>query len=47
MRNGRPTISDVARMAGVSIGTVSHFLNGKVPVRQDTAKRIENAIRQL
>ncbi|MDX3926142.1 MAG: PfkB family carbohydrate kinase [Shinella sp.] len=47
MKRGRPTITDVARIAGVSVGTVSNFLNGTVPVREDTGKRIESAIRQL
>ncbi|WP_337269163.1 carbohydrate kinase family protein [Oryzifoliimicrobium ureilyticus] len=47
MRNGRPTISDVALAAGVSVGTVSNFLNGNVPVRPETAERIQQAIQKL
>lgn len=47
MRNGRPTITDVAQAAGVSVGTVSNFLNGNVPVRQETADRIQAAIQKL
>ncbi len=47
MRNGRPTISDVARAAGVSVGTVSNFLNGNVPVRPETGEKIQQAIQKL
>lgn len=47
MRNGRPTITDVANAAGVSVGTVSNFLNGNVPVRPETADKIQSAIQKL
>lgn len=38
MKKGRPTITDVARAAGVSVGTVSNFLNETVPVKAETAE---------
>ncbi|MGP4086567.1 LacI family DNA-binding transcriptional regulator [Streptomyces sp. KR55] len=38
------TIVDVARLAGVSTSTVSHVLNGTRQVREDTRKRVEEAI---
>jgi LacI family transcriptional regulator len=38
------TISDVARMAGVSTSTVSHVINGTKAVRAETKKRVERAI---
>ena len=41
------TIADVARVAGVSISTVSYALSGKRPVAPDTAKRVQDAIDQL
>jgi DNA-binding LacI/PurR family transcriptional regulator len=41
MKKGRPTITDVARAAGVSVGTVSNFLNGTVPVKAETAEKIQ------
>jgi ribokinase len=47
VRNGRPTINDVAQVAGVSVGTVSNFLNGHVPVRPETAEKIQQAIQKL
>jgi sugar/nucleoside kinase (ribokinase family) len=43
----RPTIADVARTAGVSIGTVSNYLNGTAFVRPQTKGRIEGAINEL
>jgi LacI family transcriptional regulator len=38
------TIIDVARRAGVSTSTVSHVVNGTRPVRDETRKRVEEAI---
>lgn len=43
----RTTIRDVARRAGVALGTVSHHLNGSAPVSGGTAARIEAAIAEL
>lgn len=42
-----PTISDVARRAGVSIATVSRVLNGTVPVQQKKAERVRAAMDEL
>ncbi|MCX7276001.1 MAG: LacI family DNA-binding transcriptional regulator [Burkholderiales bacterium] len=36
----RITIADVAKAAGVSLSTVDRVLNGRAPVRRDTAQRI-------
>jgi ribokinase len=47
MSRRRPTIVDVAREAGVSVGTVSHVLNGSAKVRPGTRDKVEQAIRQL
>jgi LacI family transcriptional regulator, galactose operon repressor len=46
-RGRRVTIDDVAARAGVSKTTVSHVLSGKRPVRPDTRRRVERAIRDL
>lgn len=43
----RPTIKDVARLAGVSIGTVSFALNGTGPVGSDVRKRVLTAVDEL
>lgn len=40
------TISDVARKAKVSIGTVSRYLNGTLKPKEETIKRIEDAIKE-
>lgn len=46
-RNPRATISDVAQLAGVSVSTVDRVLNGRAPVRSDTASRIQAAAESL
>src|SRR3954464_4654380 len=40
----QPTIDDVARAAGVSKGTVSHVIGGRVPVTAATRARLHQAI---
>ena len=42
-----PTISDVAKRAGVSIATVSRVLNGTVPVQPEKAERVRAAMEEL
>jgi LacI family transcriptional regulator len=46
-RNRRVTISEIARHAGVSVGTVSHFLNASAVVAPATGERIRAAMEQL
>ncbi|QRN84007.1 LacI family DNA-binding transcriptional regulator [Chloroflexota bacterium] len=41
------TIYDVAKEAGVSIGTVSYVINKSKKVRQETVERVEEAMRKL
>jgi DNA-binding LacI/PurR family transcriptional regulator len=43
----RPTIRDVAREAGVGLGTVSRVLGGSPRVAQDTRQRVNSAIARL
>src|SRR3954451_11149977 len=43
----KPTITDVARQAEVSVGTVSHVLNGTTNVSAALRARVEGAIRAL
>ena len=43
----RSTMHDVARMAGVSIKTVSNVINDYPHVRPDTRERVNQAIEQL
>ena len=44
---GRPTIDDVASLAGVSIKTVSRVVNHEPNVRDSTREKVERAIEQL
>ncbi|WKK70702.1 LacI family DNA-binding transcriptional regulator [Rathayibacter oskolensis] len=46
MPTSRPTMQQVAQLAGVSVTTVSHVLSGKRPVNPRTAERILAIIRQ-
>jgi len=46
-RGTRPTIRDVARLAGVSPMTVSRVINGGDSVQPETAARVKHAIDQL
>lgn len=41
------TMKDVARAAGVSLGSVSHYLNDRVPMSPETAARIQRAVDAL
>lgn len=45
-KSGQPTMKDVAREAGVSLGTVSKVIN-KIPVGETYKNRVENAIQKL
>ena len=47
MTSRRPTISDVARAAGVSLGAVSFALNGRPGVAPETRDRILAAAKEL
>jgi LacI family transcriptional regulator len=47
-KSGRPaTISDVAQLAGVSVGTASKALNGRGSLRAETRHRVLSAAEQL
>jgi DNA-binding LacI/PurR family transcriptional regulator len=41
------TIKEVAELAGVSVGTVSHVITGAVPVTEPLRKKVQEAIRKL
>src|SRR5262245_693866 len=41
------TIKDVARVAGVGLGTASRVVSGKGSVAPETAKRVQRAIKKL
>lgn len=43
----RPTITDVAREAGVSVATVDRTLNGRQKVRQETAQTVYQAAERI
>src|SRR6185436_10046197 len=42
-----PTIKEVADLAGVAVGTVSHVINGSVPVSELLRRRVQAAIKEL
>ena len=41
MQKKRCTLKDVAREANVSVGTVSHYLNNAMTVKQENRQRIK------
>ena len=43
----RPTIADLARTAGVSVATVDRVLNGRLPVREETTRKVWTAAEQI
>ncbi len=47
MKKRKPTINEVARLAGVGIGTVSRVLNNHVAVRDETRLRVQRAMEKL
>src|SRR5215467_2213268 len=42
-----PTIKEVADLAGVAVGTVSHVITGSVPVSSSLRRKVQAAIRKL
>lgn len=43
----RPTIADLARESGVSVATVDRVLNNRLPVREETARRVYEAANSI
>lgn len=43
----KATIVDVAKLAGVSVATVSRVVNANYPVKEETRTRVQNAIKEL
>ena len=41
------TIKEVAELAGVSVGTVSHVITGSVPVTEPLRRKVQAAIKRL
>ena len=45
--SSKPTVNDIARVAGVSLATVDRVINARPGVRGVTIERVNNAIQQL
>lgn len=43
----RPTIADLSHASGVSVATVDRVLNGRLPVREQTAQRVFEAAQRI
>ncbi|MGO1642371.1 MAG: LacI family DNA-binding transcriptional regulator, partial [Lactobacillus amylovorus] len=44
--NRKPTMNDVARLAGVGRGTVSNYINGR-KIKEANKQKIDKAIKEL
>ena len=44
---GKPTVHDIARVAGVSLATVDRVLNARAGVREVTVRRVQEAVSRL
>ena len=47
IKKKRTTIKEVAQRAGVTIGTVSHVINGTAPISEQTRKKVQEVIKEL
>lgn len=43
----RPTLQDIATVAGVSVATVDRVLNGRLKVREETARKVSEAAHRV
>ena len=43
----RPTITDLARVSSFSVATVDRVLNSRLPVREETARRVYEAATEI
>jgi LacI family transcriptional regulator len=43
----RPTITDLAKASGVSVATVDRVLNGRLKVREETARKVSDAAERI
>ena len=43
----KATIVDVAKLAGVSVATVSRVVNANYPVKEETRQKVKKAIEEL
>src|SRR5882757_7036469 len=43
----RPTITDLAHVSGLSVATVDRVLNNRLPVREDTSRRVYEAATEI
>lgn len=47
MKKKRATMKEVAKQAGVTIGTVSHVINGTASISEQTIQKVKKAIKDL
>ena len=47
MRKARPTMKDVAALAGVTQPTVSYVINGTATISEEVKEKVNRAIKEL